>query len=132
MVPCRHGHGADYCELLRQFQSYLTVGKLCVSILPGAVHRHCTRTAPQSMTTNHGLPWAWGAVRVQPTTMYQGSPDILLGITRDNAGVVHFDCPDCVDYLHTMKSNNFNLNLTAIGGLGHIQSPHRPVLWHNC
>ena len=77
-----------------------------VSILPGAVRRHCTRTAPQSMTTNHGLPWAWGAVRVQPTTMYQGSPNTLLGITRDNARVAHFDCPDCVDYLHTLKSNN--------------------------
>ena len=29
VVPCGHEHGADYRELLRQFQSYAPVGKLC-------------------------------------------------------------------------------------------------------
>ena len=95
-----------------------------VSALPliwGTMWRHCNRTAPHlggsAETLYPHCPGQYGdnisvvPLALQryymeyPLTMYRGSPETLLGITWDNAGVACFVFPDWIGN-HTFRSHS--------------------------
>ena len=71
-----------------------------VSAMPQAVRKHCTCTA---------LAVQVHCIGVTPNN-YQVNPDTLFGVTRDNAGLAHFVCTNCIPYLY-IKLSTYKLRV---------------------